>query len=312
MLLIYGDERALDETEREECYRESTQLAREIDSAGQYLAAAPLHPTATAASIRVRKGKRLVTDGPFAETREQLGGYFLVDVRDLDEAIDIAARIPMARQGTVEVRPVVEIAGLPTGRGTGGVAGGTHGAQPGSRRSSAPTTTSTPVSAGRELVIMRIVDAPRTRVFRAWTAPEQVARWWGPHGFTNPVCELDARPGGAIRIHMRGPDGTLYPMTGAYQEIVESERLVLASAALDDGGNPLFEVLSTVTFGARNGKTVLTLRARVARSTAAAAPYLEGMEAGWTQSLERLAAHVAAWRGVTDGTSRQAERRGDR
>jgi hypothetical protein len=113
MLLIYGDEQALDETEREECYRESVQLAHEINSAGHYLAAAPLHPTSTATSVRVREGKRLVTDGPFAETREQLGGYFLIEARDLDEAIAIAARIPMARRGTVEVRPVVELAGLP-------------------------------------------------------------------------------------------------------------------------------------------------------------------------------------------------------
>jgi hypothetical protein len=116
MLLIYGDEQALDETERQECYLESVQLAHQINSAGQYLAAAPLHPTSTATSVRVREGKRLVTDGPFAETREQLGGYFLVDARDLDEAIAIAARIPMARRGTVEVRPVIEIAGLPESR----------------------------------------------------------------------------------------------------------------------------------------------------------------------------------------------------
>ena len=115
MLLIYFDERALSETERAECYAESTQLAHEIHSSGQYLAANPLHPTAMATSIRVRNGKRLVTDGPFAETREQLGGYFLIDAKDLDEAIAIAARIPMARKGSVEVRPVVEILGLPNG-----------------------------------------------------------------------------------------------------------------------------------------------------------------------------------------------------
>jgi hypothetical protein len=101
MLLIYGDEHALDETEREECYRESTQLAHQLDSARQYLASAPLRPTWTAASVRVRDGKRLVTDGPFAETREQLGGYFLIDAKDRDEAIAIAERIPMARRGTV-------------------------------------------------------------------------------------------------------------------------------------------------------------------------------------------------------------------
>jgi hypothetical protein len=114
LLLIYGDEQALDETEREQCYQESTQLAHQLKSAGQYLAAAPLHPTSTATSVRVREGKRLVTDGPFAETREQLGGYFLIDARDLAEAIAIAARIPMARRGTVEIRPVIEITGLPT------------------------------------------------------------------------------------------------------------------------------------------------------------------------------------------------------
>ena len=114
MLLIYSDEQALSEAERKDCYAESTQLAHDLKSNGQYLSANPLHPTAMATSIRVRDGKRLVTDGPFAETREQLGGYFLIDAKDLDEAIAVAARIPMVRKGTVEVRPVIEIAGLPT------------------------------------------------------------------------------------------------------------------------------------------------------------------------------------------------------
>jgi hypothetical protein len=117
MLLIYANERVWDgkEAAREECYEESTQLAQELASAGQYLAASPLHSVATATSVRVREGKRLVTDGPFAETREQLGGYFLVEAGDVDEAIAIAGRIPGARVGTVEVRPVMEIAGLPGG-----------------------------------------------------------------------------------------------------------------------------------------------------------------------------------------------------
>ena len=113
MLLIYYNEGTLSETEREECYVESTQLAQQMKSSGQYLAANPLHPTSMATSVRVRDGKRFVTDGPFAETREQLGGYFLIDAEDLDEAIGIAARIPMARKGTVEIRPVIEIADLP-------------------------------------------------------------------------------------------------------------------------------------------------------------------------------------------------------
>ena len=113
MLLIYLDETSLDEAEREACYRESTELAEQIAATGQYLASAPLHPTSMAASVRIRSGKRLVTDGPFAETHEQLGGYFLIDAKDLDEAIAIAARIPMARRGTVEVRPVIELPDLP-------------------------------------------------------------------------------------------------------------------------------------------------------------------------------------------------------
>jgi uncharacterized protein YndB with AHSA1/START domain len=141
----------------------------------------------------------------------------------------------------------------------------------------------------RELVLTRVFDAPRELVFKAWTDPKQVAQWWGPNGFTNPVCDLDVRPGGAIRIHMRGPDGTVYPMTGVYNEVVEPERLVFTSAALDADGNPMFEVLTTVTFAEQGGKTKQIMRARVIKSTAEAAPYIKGMEAGWTQSLERLA-----------------------
>jgi hypothetical protein len=114
MLLIYLNEQALSETEREQCYRDSTALAHEINARGRYLAAAPLHPTTTATSLRVREGKSLITDGPFAETHEQLGGYFLIDAEDLDEAIAIAERIPMARRGTIEIRPIIEIADLPT------------------------------------------------------------------------------------------------------------------------------------------------------------------------------------------------------
>ncbi|MBA3450008.1 MAG: YciI family protein [Chloroflexia bacterium] len=113
MLLIYQDEQVLDEPTRSKCYDESAQLARDLDASGHYRAASPLHPVATATSVRVRDGKRLVTDGPFAETHEQLGGYYLIEAENLDEAIEIAARIPGARFGTVEVRPVLEIPGLP-------------------------------------------------------------------------------------------------------------------------------------------------------------------------------------------------------
>jgi hypothetical protein len=113
MLLIYADEQAWTEIERERCYEESAQLAHDLKANGQYLAANPLQPVATATSVQVRNGKRLVTDGPFAETREQLGGYFVIDAKDLDEAIAVAGRIPGVRKGTVEIRPVAEIPGLP-------------------------------------------------------------------------------------------------------------------------------------------------------------------------------------------------------
>jgi hypothetical protein len=113
MLLVYADEQILTPAEREDCYAKSAQLVKEIHSSGHYLAAAPLHLTATATSVRVREDRRLVTDGPFAETREQLGGYYLIDAGNLDEAIAIAERIPAAKWGTIEVRPVLEIPGLP-------------------------------------------------------------------------------------------------------------------------------------------------------------------------------------------------------
>lgn len=114
MLLIYADEQVWTEPERQQCYGESTELAHQLKEKGQYLAANPLQPVSTATSVQVRNGKRLVTDGPFAETREQLGGYFLIDAKDLDDAIGIAGRIPGARKGTVEIRPVLEIPNLPT------------------------------------------------------------------------------------------------------------------------------------------------------------------------------------------------------
>lgn len=113
LLLIYGEERVFAEAGLEECYQESAQLAHQLKANGQYLGASPLQPTATAISVQVRQGNRLRTDGPFAETREQLGGYFLVETKGLDEAIDIAGRIPAARLGTVEIRPVVEVPGMP-------------------------------------------------------------------------------------------------------------------------------------------------------------------------------------------------------
>ena len=114
MLLIYSHENDWTEAERDACFAESIELTKELHASGQYLGASPLQPIRTATSVRVRDGKRTVTDGPFAETYEHLGGYFLIEARDQDEAVAIAGRIPGARKGTVEVRPILELAGLPT------------------------------------------------------------------------------------------------------------------------------------------------------------------------------------------------------
>ncbi len=144
-------------------------------------------------------------------------------------------------------------------------------------------------SANREILITRIIDAPRELVFKAWIDPKHMAHWWGPKDFTNPVCELDPRPGGAILIHMRGPDGVLYPTRGLFHEIVEPERLVLTTSAFEDKeGRDQLEVLNTVTFAEHNGKTKLTLHAVIVRSTPEIQASIDGMDQGWNQSLDRL------------------------
>ena len=120
MLLIYMTENAISEAERQKCYEDSTKLCHDLTAEDKFLGANPLHPVTTATSVRVREGKRLVTDGPFAETREQLGGYYIVDAKDLDDAIAIASRIPPAKKGTVEIRPLIEIPGLPDTSGATG------------------------------------------------------------------------------------------------------------------------------------------------------------------------------------------------
>lgn len=116
LLLVHHDEAAfnkISETTRKELLAESIRLCHQLHDNGQYLHASPLHPASTGTVVRVRDGKELVTDGPFAETKEQLAGYFLIDVKDLDEAIAVAGRVPGARIGTVEIRPLREVSGLP-------------------------------------------------------------------------------------------------------------------------------------------------------------------------------------------------------
>ena len=145
----------------------------------------------------------------------------------------------------------------------------------------------------REIVITRVFDAPRELVFRAWTDPKHMERWWGPKGFTNTVEQMDVRPGGAWRIVMHAPDGGSYPAQGVYSEIVPPERLVFTNNAVDKDGNSIIDGFTTVTFADQDGKTKLTLHTRGVAMVGYAANYLKGMEMGWTQSLEKLGEELA-------------------
>jgi len=151
----------------------------------------------------------------------------------------------------------------------------------------------------QQFTATRVLDAPRDLVFRMWTEPGHLAQWWGPTGFTNPVCEVDARPGGAIRIHMRAPDGNVYPMGGVFREVVPPERIVFLSYALDEAERPFLRCSTRWCWRRWVEKTVQTLTARVVKTSGDPSRFLrhlEGMQQGWTQSLERLAAHVSSVR----------------
>ena len=141
----------------------------------------------------------------------------------------------------------------------------------------------------QELVITRVLDAPPRLVFKAWTEPERLVRWWGPQGFTMPSCTLDARPGGAFRFCMRSAEGTDHWLRGVYREIVEPERLVCTWAWEDAEGKPGHETLLTVTFAEHGAKTKLTLHQAVFETVTAR----NGHQEGWTSALDRLAEYLA-------------------
>jgi len=144
-----------------------------------------------------------------------------------------------------------------------------------------------------EVTLTRIFDAPRDMVWKAWTDPTMLARWWGPKGFTNPVCEADVRVGGKILIHMQAPDGTVHPMTGTFDEIAEPECLVFRAVPVDRNGVALLESLTTVTFHDLGDKTKVIVHASAAPLQPIGVDMLKGMDMGWSQSLERLAQLVA-------------------
>jgi uncharacterized protein YndB with AHSA1/START domain len=141
----------------------------------------------------------------------------------------------------------------------------------------------------RNIVLSRILDAPRELVFKLWTDPAHLAMWWGPKNFTNPVCEVDARPGGALGIVMRAKDGAEHPMKCVFREVIPPGKLVFTNIAVDCAGNVLLEGLTSVTFEDIGGKTKLTVETGAVGMVEMAAGMLQGMDAGWGQSLDKLA-----------------------
>jgi uncharacterized protein YndB with AHSA1/START domain len=145
-----------------------------------------------------------------------------------------------------------------------------------------------------EVRLVRTYDAPRDLVWQVWTDPRHVAQWWGPECFTNPRCEWDARPGGAIHIDMQAPDGTVYPMAGDFGEVVAPERLIFVASALDSDGSRQIEAVTTVTLTETAGKTKVELYAAAVGFTEAAPAMLAGMEEGWAQSFVKFADRLAS------------------
>ena len=139
-----------------------------------------------------------------------------------------------------------------------------------------------------EMIVERTINAPRELVWEAWTNAKHIKKWWGPKGFTNPICEWPALPGSKILVHMQAPDGIIFPMSGEFIEISKHNRLIFTSRALDKNGNPLFEVLNTVVFAEQNGTTLLTINAKVSKITIEARSYLDDMNEGWNLSIDRL------------------------
>ena len=227
MLLIYGNENCWTEEERQACMLESMGVCQDLEVKGKFVAASPLHSVATATSLQIRGGQKLITDGPFAETTEQLGGYYIIDVDDLDEALEIAARLPPAKKGTVEIRPVFDVARV------------------------------SEVS-DCDIVSSRELKFSREEVFAAIADPERLARWWGPAGFTNTFHEFDFHPGGNWRFIMHGPDGKDYENHNVFESIVRPDLISLQHVC-----PPQFHMTMTLT-ALLNGGTRIHWRQRFA------------------------------------------------
>lgn len=144
------------------------------------------------------------------------------------------------------------------------------------------------------LTLVREFDAPRALVWKMWTDPAHVSVWWGPEHFTTPVVRMDVRPGGALHMVMRGPDGADFPFDGRFEAVDEPERLVMRAWVNAPDGSIWFDVEHAVTFEEVDGRTIQRLDSTVISAADTALGPLSGMEEGWTGSFDKLEAHVLA------------------
>ena len=267
LCLVYGEEKALANMPDEHCVAFDAQVRK----SGHCIASEALQPASTATTVRVRNGKVSVTDGPFAETKEALAGFYMIEARDLNEAIQIAARIPPAEVGSIEVRPIRPI-----------------------REQFKP------------FVLSTLVDAPRDVVWRAWTEPERLKRWWGPKGFTVHTCKVDLRRGGVFHYGMKTPDGKDVWGRFVYSEIRAPERLQFVVSFSDPQGgvtrhpwnaNWPLQMLSTVEFAPDcSDRTKVTVHwtpheaSEVERKTFDEGR--ESMKQGWTGTFEQFGEYL--------------------
>ena len=269
-------------------------LVDRLEASGHYVASGILQPTHTATSLRLREGRRLITDGPFAETREGLAGYLLIEAKDLDEALRVAAEHPVASTGTVEIRPVLFSADW---------------------ASSSPENTMN--TAQKSFVITRTSDAPRDLVWQAWTERDLLSQWWGPKGMGTDVLALDVRPNGTFHYAMIPAEGERSYGKFVYQEIVAPERLVFRNGFANEAGEYIrapfgmdwpLEILTTVTFEEIDGGTRLILSIVPIDPTDAERASFEGMYESMTQgfngTFDRLTELLAL--GETAGRAKAA------
>lgn len=265
MLLIYGAEDAWTEQEREQCMLDSMKVCDVLMKEGKFLDSSPLHPVAMATCLKIRDGKRQITDGPFAETTEQLGGYYLVEVENLDEALEIAATLPPAKVGTVEVRPLYPLPERPEEEST------------------------EPVKSREGLAFSRVVPLSPEFLYQAYTDPELLKQWFCPKPWRVSAARLDPKPGGAFCNVMEGPNGEKVEHIGVYLEAVPGSKVVFTDA-YTPGWKPNSGLFMTavVTFTPEVGGTRYTARVEHWTDEAEETHAKMGFFEGWNKALDQL------------------------